>query len=230
MAVNLRGRRRWGEGRGGRVGSRAPLPSAPVRRQHISMLPTALEAPSTPTPAAPPMPPLPAATPTPTLSPTPAVTSTSAPGAPAPLLRPPALQRGDTIGVAALSYAPRPGLLARGVQALERAGYGVVLDKEIARARLPRPHGGRPASLPPRPVHRVLPLVADHAAAGDADRPRGHARRAPGAGDGRQPLARAADGGHALRDRHARRDPLPRGGARAHELRGRAPRPPARGG
>ena len=52
-----------------------------------------------------------------------------------PLLRPPALQRGDVIGVAALSYAPRPGLLARGVQALERAGYGVVLDKEISRAR-----------------------------------------------------------------------------------------------
>jgi muramoyltetrapeptide carboxypeptidase len=99
------------------------------------MLPTALEAPSTPTPAAPPMPPLPAAPPTPAPSATSAVSSTSAPGAPAPLLRPPALQRGDTIGVAALSYAPRPGLLARGVQALERAGYGVVLDKEIARAR-----------------------------------------------------------------------------------------------
>src|SRR5829696_1366483 len=136
MAVNLRGRRRWGEGRGGPGASRAPLPSAPVRRQHISMLPTALEAPSTPTPAAPPLPPLPAAAPpTPAPSATSAVTSTSAPGAPAPLLRPPALQRGDTIGVAALSYAPRPGLLARGVQALERAGYGVVLDKEIARAR-----------------------------------------------------------------------------------------------
>ena len=54
---------------------------------------------------------------------------------PPPLLRPPALARGDVIGVAALSYAPRPGLLARGVQTLERAGYEVVLDPEITRNR-----------------------------------------------------------------------------------------------
>ncbi|HVE77495.1 MAG TPA: LD-carboxypeptidase [Gemmatimonadaceae bacterium] len=48
-----------------------------------------------------------------------------------PLLRPPALQKGDVIGVVAPSYSPRPGWLARGVKALERAGYGVMLDPEI---------------------------------------------------------------------------------------------------
>ena len=50
----------------------------------------------------------------------------------APLLRPPALQKGDTIGVVASSYSPRPGWLARGVRALERAGYNVVLDPELS--------------------------------------------------------------------------------------------------
>ena len=35
---------------------------------------------------------------------------------------------GDTIGVVASSYAPRSGWLARGVRALERAGYGVIVD------------------------------------------------------------------------------------------------------
>ncbi len=54
---------------------------------------------------------------------------------PPPLLRPPALVRGDTIGVVAPSYAPRPGWLARGVKALERAGYGVLLDPEISQVR-----------------------------------------------------------------------------------------------
>ena len=52
-----------------------------------------------------------------------------------PLTRPPALQKGDTIGVVAPSYAPRPGWLARGVKALERAGYGVLLDPEISTLR-----------------------------------------------------------------------------------------------
>src|SRR5689334_10170840 len=52
-----------------------------------------------------------------------------------PLTRPPALQKGDTIGVVAPSYAPRPGWLARGVKALERAGYGVLLDPEIGTLR-----------------------------------------------------------------------------------------------
>lgn len=49
----------------------------------------------------------------------------------APLLRPAALVKGDAIGVVAPSYAPRPGWLARGVKALERLGYSVVLDPEL---------------------------------------------------------------------------------------------------
>ena len=52
-----------------------------------------------------------------------------------PLIRPPALVKGDTIGVVAPSYAPRPGWLSRGVKALERAGYGVLLDSEIGTLR-----------------------------------------------------------------------------------------------
>jgi muramoyltetrapeptide carboxypeptidase len=51
------------------------------------------------------------------------------------LLKPPALSKGDTIGVVAPSYAPRPGWLQRGVKALERAGYGVILDSEIDQLR-----------------------------------------------------------------------------------------------
>ena len=54
---------------------------------------------------------------------------------PPQLLRPPALVRGDTIGVVAPSYAPRPGWLLRGVKALEHAGYTVVLDPEIEQHR-----------------------------------------------------------------------------------------------
>src|SRR5688572_24102954 len=52
-----------------------------------------------------------------------------------PLLKPPALVKGDAIGVVAPSYAPREGWLARGVKALERAGYGVILDSEIGTMR-----------------------------------------------------------------------------------------------
>ena len=52
-----------------------------------------------------------------------------------PLLKPPAISKGDTIGVVAPSYAPRPGWLQRGVKALERAGYGVILDGEIDHLR-----------------------------------------------------------------------------------------------
>lgn len=52
-----------------------------------------------------------------------------------PLLRPPVLSKGDVIGVVAPSYAPRPGWLARGVKALERAGYGVILDTELSATR-----------------------------------------------------------------------------------------------
>jgi muramoyltetrapeptide carboxypeptidase len=51
------------------------------------------------------------------------------------LIRPPALAKGDTIGVVAPSYSPRPGWLARGVKALERAGFSVVLDPEIGALR-----------------------------------------------------------------------------------------------
>ena len=52
-----------------------------------------------------------------------------------PLLRPPALQKGDTIGVVASSYSPRAGWLARGVRALERAGYGVLVDPDLSTTR-----------------------------------------------------------------------------------------------
>jgi len=51
--------------------------------------------------------------------------------APTPLLRPPALQKGATIGVVAPSYSPREGWLTRGVKALERAGFQVLLDSEL---------------------------------------------------------------------------------------------------
>ncbi|MEP6999014.1 MAG: LD-carboxypeptidase [bacterium] len=53
----------------------------------------------------------------------------------APLLRPAPLQKGDTIGVVASSYSPRPRWLARGVRALERAGYSVLLDPELSTTR-----------------------------------------------------------------------------------------------
>ena len=56
-------------------------------------------------------------------------------GEPAPLLRPPPLQKGDTIGVVASSYSPRAGWLARGVRALERAGYCVLVDPERSTTR-----------------------------------------------------------------------------------------------
>jgi muramoyltetrapeptide carboxypeptidase len=52
------------------------------------------------------------------------------------LLRPRALQKGDTIGVVSPSYAPKLAWLQRGVRALERAGFNVILDPEID--RLPR--------------------------------------------------------------------------------------------
>lgn len=52
------------------------------------------------------------------------------------LLRPRALQKGGTIGVVSPSYAPKLAWLQRGVRALERAGFNVLLDPEID--RLPR--------------------------------------------------------------------------------------------
>jgi len=54
---------------------------------------------------------------------------------PPPLLRPAPLVKGEAIGVVAPSYAPREGWLHRGVKALERAGYGVILDSEIGTMR-----------------------------------------------------------------------------------------------
>jgi muramoyltetrapeptide carboxypeptidase len=48
-----------------------------------------------------------------------------------PLIRPPALVKGDTIGIVAPSYSPREGWLTRGVKALERAGFNVLLDAEL---------------------------------------------------------------------------------------------------
>ena len=57
---------------------------------------------------------------------------TPAPASPAiSLLRPPAIGPGDTIGVVAPSYSPREDWLTRGVKALERAGYNVLLDSEL---------------------------------------------------------------------------------------------------
>jgi muramoyltetrapeptide carboxypeptidase len=52
------------------------------------------------------------------------------------LLRPKALRKGGTIGVVSPSYAPKLTWLQRGVRALERAGFNVILDPEID--RLPR--------------------------------------------------------------------------------------------
>lgn len=46
-------------------------------------------------------------------------------------LKPKALKRGDTIGVFSPSYEPAVGRLKRGIKALEKAGYNVVLDSDI---------------------------------------------------------------------------------------------------
>jgi muramoyltetrapeptide carboxypeptidase len=59
------------------------------------------------------------------------MTATASP----PLLKPPALTRGDTIGVVATSYSPKQGWLLRGVRALERAGFGVILDNDLEKPR-----------------------------------------------------------------------------------------------
>ncbi len=48
-----------------------------------------------------------------------------------PLLCPPPLQKGDTIAVVASSYSPRAAWLARGVRALERAGFTVLVDPDL---------------------------------------------------------------------------------------------------
>ncbi len=51
------------------------------------------------------------------------------------LARPPAIARGEAIGVVAPSYSPREGQLMRGAKALERAGYQVILDPDILELR-----------------------------------------------------------------------------------------------
>src|ERR1043166_500318 len=75
-----------------------------------------------------------------TLAEVPSVAAPAAPPAPiapgrAPLLRPPAIVKGDTIGVVAPSYSPKPGWLWRGVHALERAGFNILLDPEVESLR-----------------------------------------------------------------------------------------------
>ena len=65
---------------------------------------------------------------------TPALTAPPA-ASPRELLRPPPLVKGDAIGVVTPSYNPRPDRLRRGVKALEKAGYEVILDEEIHQFR-----------------------------------------------------------------------------------------------
>src|SRR5688572_11284587 len=54
---------------------------------------------------------------------------------PRTLITPRAIAKGEAIGVVAPSYSPRSGPLMRGVKALERAGYEVILDPDIAQLR-----------------------------------------------------------------------------------------------
>ena len=49
----------------------------------------------------------------------------------ASLIRPPALVKGDTVGVVASSYTPKDVWLSRGVKTLERAGFSVLADPEL---------------------------------------------------------------------------------------------------
>src|SRR5436190_1405868 len=51
------------------------------------------------------------------------------------LARPAPLEKGDTIGVVAPSYAPHGAWLLRGVSAMEEAGYRVLLESEVERER-----------------------------------------------------------------------------------------------
>jgi muramoyltetrapeptide carboxypeptidase len=62
-------------------------------------------------------------------------TSFISPAASPSLLRPPPLSKGDTIGVVGPSYAPRGDWLRRGITAMEKAGYKIVLEPEIERFR-----------------------------------------------------------------------------------------------
>jgi muramoyltetrapeptide carboxypeptidase len=51
------------------------------------------------------------------------------------LLRPPPLKAGDTIGIVAPSYAPHGSWLLRGARAMQEAGYEVIFEPDIDRAR-----------------------------------------------------------------------------------------------
>ncbi len=51
-----------------------------------------------------------------------------------PLLRPPAIVKGDSIGIVSPSYAPKHAWLQRGISALERAGFNVLLDPNIEKS------------------------------------------------------------------------------------------------
>lgn len=47
------------------------------------------------------------------------------------LIKPPAIVKGDTIGVVSPAYAPKSGWLQRGTTALHRAGFNVLLDPDV---------------------------------------------------------------------------------------------------
>jgi len=65
------------------------------------------------------------------------------PAGPPPLLRPPPLVKGDTIGIVAPSYTPQAEWILRGASAMEVAGYNVILDPEIERFRRFQQHEDR---------------------------------------------------------------------------------------
>jgi len=65
------------------------------------------------------------------------------PAGPPPLLRPPPLVLGDTIGIVAPSYTPQAEWILRGAKAMEAAGYNVILDPEIERFRRFQQHEDR---------------------------------------------------------------------------------------
>src|SRR5881628_2673767 len=51
------------------------------------------------------------------------------------LTRPAPLQKGDTIGVVAPSYAPHGGWLLRGAKTMEQAGYKILLESDVEKER-----------------------------------------------------------------------------------------------
>ena len=65
----------------------------------------------------------------------PSIPFTPAVAPPPGLIRPAPLVKGDTIGVVAPSYAAQQGWLLRGAEAMEEAGYKVILCEEIGRFR-----------------------------------------------------------------------------------------------